>query len=283
MASLAIPIIGAIGSIIGSMVGSGSANKAATTQSDAALEAAKVQAESAKYQTDALTKAMSEANSLQELQYLIGQQQNQPYQETGTGALLTLKDLMQPGGYLAEQAPDFNFDVSKVKDDPGYDFAMKEGLKAIERSAAAKGNALSGATSKALSRYGTDYATTKVNDVYNRDLTTYGTNQNTGNTNRGNLYNRLAALAGVGQTATQNSLSSGAQYATNTGNNLTGTANNNANVAMNAANNNANLTTSAAAARASGYAASGNIWNSALSGLTNLPYQYSILNSLTKK
>jgi len=266
--------LAAAGGIGGSLISSNAANQAANTQATAGTEAAKAALEASKYQTDALLKAAQQANSLQELQNLITQQQQQPYQEVGTGALMTIKDLMQPGGYLAETAPQFNFDVSKVATDPGYDFAMKEGQKALERSAAAKGTLMSGATGKALQRYGQDYATGKVNDVYNRQLSTYGTNYNTETANRGNLYNRLAALAGVGQTAVNQMGTSGANAATNIGANTTGTAANIANIGTSAQNAANNYLTNAAAAKASGYVGSGNIWASTLSQLGQLPANY---------
>lgn len=71
---------------------------------------------------------------------------------------------------------------SGFKASPGYQFRLNEGLKAVERSAAARGLLGSGRTLKALQEYGEGLAA----DEY------------------GNYYNRLAALAGVGQTATSN-------------------------------------------------------------------------------
>ena len=64
--------------------------------------------------------------------------------------------------------------------DPGYQFRQSEGEKGINRSAAGRSSFDSGATLKALNRYNQDYATNEW----------------------GNVYNRLAGLAGVGQTAT---------------------------------------------------------------------------------
>lgn len=63
---------------------------------------------------------------------------------------------------------------------PGYSFQLAEGQKAIERSAAARGLSLSGATMKANQRYG----------------------QGLANQEYGNYLNRLASVAGAGQTAT---------------------------------------------------------------------------------
>lgn len=90
----------------------------------------------------------------------------------------------------------------------GLQFGLDQGNKGIERQAAASGAQLSGATLKALARYGTDYATTKTGDAYAR----FTNNQNAKyaqrndsfnrfNTNQTNVYNKLAGLAGSGQTA----------------------------------------------------------------------------------
>ncbi|MFK5283483.1 hypothetical protein ACI3PL_28310, partial [Lacticaseibacillus paracasei] len=54
-----------------------------------------------------------------------------------------------PGG-------DFNrdFTMADFTADPGYAFRMREGQRAIESSAAARGGLLSGGTGKALVNYG---------------------------------------------------------------------------------------------------------------------------------
>jgi hypothetical protein len=85
----------------------------------------------------------------------------------------------------------------------GLQFGLGEGTKAINNRAAAGGSFLSGATLKALTRFGNDYGTTKANDSYNR-FTNDQTTQ----------YNRLAGVAGSGQTA-----------ATQVGNNTMGAGN----------------------------------------------------------
>ena len=272
--------LAAAGGIAGAAISSSGSQNAANTQANAATTAANAALESTKYQSDSMLQAANQSNSLQELMYLLGYQAQQPYQQTGTEALLTIKDLLQPGGYLAQTAPQFQFDTSKVAEDPGYDFALNEGLKAIQRSAAAKGTLLNGATGKALERYGTDYATTKVNDVYNRDLSTYNTNTNTENMNRTNLFNRLSSLAGTGQQVSSQLASAGNQLGANIGNTTTGTAGNVANIGMSGTNAANDYLTSAAAARASGYAGSGNAWGSALSQISGLPMEYMMLSKL---
>lgn len=94
------------------------------------------------------------------------------------------------------------FTGADLQNEPGYQFTLAEGNKAIDRAAAADGRFDSGQTLKELTRYGTDYAGTKFNDAFNRDSTnksrTYGFlsgQQSTG-------ANAAAGTAGIGANAT---------------------------------------------------------------------------------
>lgn len=73
----------------------------------------------------------------------------------------------------------------------GLQFGLSEGEKGINRQAAATGSSLSGATLKALTRFGNDYGSTKANDAFNRF-----------NVNQDRTYNKLAGVSGAGQQAT---------------------------------------------------------------------------------
>jgi hypothetical protein len=74
---------------------------------------------------------------------------------------------------------------------PGYQFRVGEAMKAIQRSAAARGSLRSGATMDAIQR--------RVQGVASDEYE--------------NFSNRLAALAGIGQTATAGSAAAGQAYA----------------------------------------------------------------------
>lgn len=117
-----------------------------------------------------------------------------PYLEAGKVAL----------GKLAAEN-DTPFDPSQVQLDPGYQFGLKQGQQAIDRKAAAAGGRISGAALKAAAQYGTDYATSGYSAAYSR-----------ANQARTDRLNRLAALAGIGQTATQNVDAAGANKANTT-------------------------------------------------------------------
>jgi len=67
-------------------------------------------------------------------------------------------------------APDFN----EAMKDPGYQFRSKEGLRAMEQSAAAKGNLRTGGTIKGLADYNQNLASAEYNNVYGRRFGEYG-------------------------------------------------------------------------------------------------------------
>lgn len=151
---------------------------------------------------DAQRDAANQANQTQWDMYNQNREDLAPWRAAGTGALGQLTALTGPGG---EFTKDFN--MSNFVQDPGYQFRMDEGRKALERGASARGNLLGGATQKALTRYGQDYASGEYGNAYNRFMS-----------NRGTRFNQLASLAGIGQTA-QSQLG---QFGTNTANQVSG-------------------------------------------------------------
>jgi len=61
--------------------------------------------------------------------------------------------------------------------DPGYQFRLSEGQKALERSGAARGVTNTGGTMKGLLDYGQQAASQEYGNVYNRSLSAYNTNE----------------------------------------------------------------------------------------------------------
>lgn len=106
-----------------------------------------------------------------------------------------------------------DFSMADFQVDPGYDFRLKEGQKALERSAAAGGRFLGGGTLKALTRYGQGMGSQEFGNAYNRFQT-----------NRSTRFNQLAAVAGIGQTANGQLAQLGQTNAITQGNNLMGAA-----------------------------------------------------------
>ena len=67
--------------------------------------------------------------------------------------------------------------AESVLNDPGYQFSRDEGERALLQSKAAGGLLNTGGTLKDLIQWGGNFANTRYNDVYGRDLQTYGTNR----------------------------------------------------------------------------------------------------------
>ncbi len=105
-----------------------------------------------------------------------------PYQDAGKNALSGMGD--------ADFQRDFT--ANDFTKDPGYDFRMAEGQKALERSAAAKGGIQSGGFAKALSQYGQNFASNEYGNAYKRF-----------NDDRDRRFGRLGTVAGYGQNANQ--------------------------------------------------------------------------------
>lgn len=146
---------------------------------------------SSKKQAKAAITAGREANATQLQMFREGQAATAPWRKAGERALTTLESKIAagPGDYTSS---------------PGYEFRLSEGNKAIERSAAAKGNLLSGATLKSLDRYNQDYATNDYQNFlanYYASLTPY------------------QSLAGVGQTTALQNAVQGDQVASRIGTN----------------------------------------------------------------
>jgi len=90
-------------------------------------------------------------------------------------------------GYLTRQFTPEDFAKGV---DPGYAFRFKEGLKAVDRSAAARGGLLGGNQIRGLVDYGQGSASQEYTNAFNRFQT-----------ERSNIYNNLAGIAGIGQTS----------------------------------------------------------------------------------
>lgn len=160
----------------------------------------------AKQGMQAQQQAARDANATQ--LHIFNQQREdaQPWRQAGIDAL----------GQISSGMDDMtrSFSMEDFQKDPGYQFRMQEGQKALENSAAARGGLNSGATLKALSRYGQDFASNEYTNAVNRY-----------NTDRTTRFNMLSSLAGTGQTANTQIGQAGQNYANAYGNNVTGAAN----------------------------------------------------------
>ena len=185
----------------------------------ATVAGAVIQDSSARRAADAQERASSSAIAEQRQQYDQTREDYAPYRQAGVKAL---------GQYQTEM----NAPVSsaEVMSDPGYQFGLTQGQTALDRKTAAAGGRVSGAALKAAAQYGNDYATTKYDAAYAR---------------RSDRLNRLAALAGIGQSATSGTASAGS----------------------NASNNTSSLISAQGNATAASNMAQGNIWGNAINSV----------------
>jgi hypothetical protein len=163
--------------------------------------------------------ATDRAGELQERMFNKQVELQEPWRQAGMNAL----NKMQSGDVMGMM-------------DPSYSFRLGEGLKALDRTAAARGGLISGGALKAAQRYGQDFASQEF----------------------GNAYNRLAGLAGVGQTSTNAIGNAAGTYGANAG----------------------NMMTSGAAARASGYVGGANALTSGLGQYMNYTQNQNLMNRL---
>ena len=209
LAAMAGATIG--GSIISGLFG----QSAASTQADAATQAAQLQAQE-----------QDKALAFNQQVFNQDQANAAPYLQAGGKALSSLQGLLAPGGALTQQFGQFQAPTAQqAAQQPGYQFALQQGEQALQASAAAQGGLLTGGMAKALTNYGQQAGQQDYQQVYNNALNAYQSNFNTFNQNQANQFNRYASLAGIGQTqAGQLGSQAGGAASNNTSALLTGGA-----------------------------------------------------------
>jgi hypothetical protein len=173
-----------------------------------------------------------------------------PYREGGVNAQNQLMQLLGIGGDTTAQgygkyARDFG--MSDFTTDPGYQFRLEQGMRALNAGAAAKGMGMSGANIKGATEYGQNMGSQEYTNAFNRYQT-----------NRAAQLDPLFKLYTGGQAAASGS----ATQAGNLGSNL-GTTYSNLGTNLGTA------ATNAGAAAAGGYVAGGNAINSTIGSLGN--------------
>jgi hypothetical protein len=185
-----------------------------------------IQSNGAKSAASSQANATQAALDEQRREFDLNQSNQQPYLDAGKLAL---------GQYQTEIGKPIT--AADVMSDPGYQFGLSQGQLGLDRKTASMGGRVSGAALKAADQYATDYATTGYNSAYQRGQ---------------DRLNRLAALAGIGQTATQASSAAG----------------------QSSANAISSLLTSQGDASAANQIAQGNIWGNAGNQLAALGSRY---------
>lgn len=231
------------GAMLGSAALGASASKsAAKTQANAAAQASAIQQQQyAQQRADQMPWVNYGGQGLNELGFRLGVLPSLGADDTAGQAIQAAQRQNPEFGSLLR-----NFGAADFQADPGYDFRLSEGMKGINNSAAARGGVLSGAALKAASKYNQNFASNEYGNAYNRF-----------NTDKTNTFNRLASIAGVGQTAT----------------NQVGAA------GQNMANNVSQNTLSAGNARASGYVGGANALTGAIGQGVNSYMQYNAMQN----
>jgi hypothetical protein len=251
----------AIGSIAAAGIGAAGALGASQTQAGASENAQQLQAQEAQ-----------NALNFQEQEYGQNQSNIKPFLQAGQNAVGTLGSLTNtPGqGLLTPWTQQFQAPTAEqAAQTPGYQFQLQQGENALQNSAAAQGNLLSGGTGEALEQYGQGLASENYQQVYNNALTQYQQSYNQFENNQANEYNRLAGLAGTGQTAAGQLGQTGQAAASNIGNISLGTAAQQGQSLQNAG-----------AATASGYASLGNLLGGGVSTGANALSENALLSQL---
>lgn len=210
--------VAAAGSIGGAFIGADASRRAARTQSEGAERAALIQLE-----------AQREAIAAQREMFDLLREDVAPYREAGGQALSALQTGLEPGGEFRQT---FDFTLGDFEADPGYQFRLEQGQKALERSASARGTLLGGRQLRELERFAQGTASDEFQRFYGRRVDEY----NRFNLDRTQQFNRLAALAGLGQTATTTQAQATQATGANLANIATGTGGRLSEIALQAAN-----------------------------------------------
>jgi len=225
---------------------------AAAITSVAAIGGGVIASKGAKKASRAQVQASKDANAAQERMFAEQNRLQEPFRQGGLTAQNEIMQLLGIGG--DENAAGYgslgkSFGMSDFEQDPGYGFRQAEGMKALERSAAARGNLLSGSTLKGVQRFGQDLASQEYQNAFNRYQV-----------NRSNKLNPLQSLMGSGQSATNVMTNAAGQMGQNQANNLY----------------------NAGQARASGYVGSANALSNALGQIGGMAANYPINNAIMK-
>ena len=204
----------------------------------------------AKKASKAQVQAAQDANAAQERMFQKQMELQEPFRQGGLTAQDQIMQLLGIGGDKNAQGYGSMakaFGTEQFQQDPGYAFRQAEGMKALERSAAARGNLLSGSTLKGVQRFGQDLASQEYQNAFNRYQV-----------ERSAKLNPLQSLMGSGQSATNVMTGAAGQMGQNEASNLY----------------------NAGQARASGYVGSANALNNALGQVGSIATNYPMNNAI---
>lgn len=123
-----------------------------------------------------------------------------PYAQQGGLAFDRLGDLLGLSGNTGAAGygtygPGSQFNMTEMEQDPGYQFRLEQGQKALDNSVAARGMNLSGSQLKGTAAYNQGMASQEYGNAYQRYMDRYKTLGDMGNVGMG-AANKLAGYAG---------------------------------------------------------------------------------------
>jgi hypothetical protein len=144
-------------------------------------------------------KATDRATAAQERMFERQVALQEPFRQAGVNAL---PELVEASRYTP-------FGMEQFQQDPGYAFRMREGLKALDRTAAARGGLLSGAQLRGVTRFGQELGSQEFTNAFNRYQA-----------ERAARLNPLQSLAGMGQSTASTIAGQAGQLGQNIGSNI---------------------------------------------------------------
>lgn len=262
MPALGAAIPALIGTVYSSLTGRNAAKEASTAQANALDRAKQISDAAVASGQSGVNAATDNANDI-----LSNSAQQQlamysPYADAGSGSLKSLMALSGEGGPLDKQ---FSFTQKDLETDPGYEYTLAEGKKAIEHAAAAEGGLFSGSTLKSLAGAATGMASTHFNDAFQRAASTFDINRSSALSRIGTLQ----GLAGLGYGATTAGAGAVDRTMGQQSGNVFRAGTVNADLGMQGARIGAGLTDSQGNARAAGIMGSANATAGGIAGVTN--------------
>ena len=181
----------------------------------ATVSSALIGANASRQASSAQERAAKEGAASQERMFNKQVELQEPFRQAGVNAL---PELVAASKYTP-------FGMDQFRADPGYGFRLQEGIKALDRSAAARGGLLSGNQLRGINEFGQNLATQEYTNAFNR----YQAERNA-------RLNPLQSLAGMGQTSTNMLSNEAGQYGQNMAQNAATMGNIRASGYMNQAN-----------------------------------------------
>lgn len=138
--------------------------------------------------------AQREGDAAQERMFNRQVELQEPFRQAGVNAL---PELVEASRYTP-------FGMEQFQQDPGYGFRLKEGLRALESSAAARGGLLSGNQMRGVTRFGQELGSQEYTNAFNRYQA-----------ERAARLNPLQSLTGMGQSNAATMAQQAGQYGQN--------------------------------------------------------------------